>query len=157
MKVLLEEGVLENCTAMGDYLFARLERLRARYPFIKTVRGRGLILGMELTIEGGEIVKKALQRGLLINCTVGKVLRFLPPLIVTREEIDEAMDDSRRHPGGASNRSLIRQKPSPLRAQRALRRPYSWFSTRDSVFYPVSLAFSALADRDRIFNLTEAS
>lgn len=92
MKVLLEEGVLENCTAMGDYLFACLEKLRARYPFIKTVRGRGLILGMELTIEGGEIVKEALQRGLLINCTVGKVLRFLPPLIVTREEIDEAME-----------------------------------------------------------------
>jgi acetylornithine/N-succinyldiaminopimelate aminotransferase len=92
LTALLEDGVLENCVAMGDYLFACLEKLRARYPFIREVRGRGLILGMELTIDGGDIVKEALQRGLLINCTVGKVLRFLPPLIVTREEIDEAME-----------------------------------------------------------------
>ncbi|NIQ97139.1 MAG: aminotransferase class III-fold pyridoxal phosphate-dependent enzyme, partial [Desulfuromonadales bacterium] len=48
--------------------------------------------GMELTIEGGDIVKTALERGLLINCTVGTVLRFLPPLTVTKEEIDEAIE-----------------------------------------------------------------
>jgi len=91
MEVLVEGKVLENCRAMGGYLRGRLEELRDRYPFVKEVRGRGLILGMELSIEGGDIVKKALSKGLLINCTVGTVLRFLPPLIVTREEIDEAM------------------------------------------------------------------
>ena len=89
MKVLLEDGVLENCVAMGDYLRRRLEELQLRYPFVTAIRGRGLILGMELSIEGGEIVTKALQRGLLINCTVGCVLRFVPPLIVSRAEIDE--------------------------------------------------------------------
>ncbi len=47
---------------------------------------------MELNIEGGDIVSKALERGLLINCTVGTVLRFLPPLTVSKEEIDEAME-----------------------------------------------------------------
>ena len=46
---------------------------------------------MELTIEGGGLVNAAMERGLLINCTVGKVLRFLPPLIVSKAEIDEAM------------------------------------------------------------------
>ncbi|MEJ2700232.1 MAG: aminotransferase class III-fold pyridoxal phosphate-dependent enzyme, partial [Desulfuromonadales bacterium] len=91
MNVLLHEGVLENCRTMGDYLRSRLEELKSRYPFIRQVRGRGLILGMELAFEAGGIVKTALQRGLLINVTVGNVLRFLPPLIVTREEIDEAM------------------------------------------------------------------
>ncbi|AJF05756.1 acetylornithine transaminase [Geoalkalibacter subterraneus] len=91
LKTLLEDGVLENCRAMGDYVRKRLEELRERYSFVTEVRGRGLILGMELSIEGAEIVKKCLAKGLLINCTVGKVLRFLPPLIVTKDEIDEAM------------------------------------------------------------------
>ena len=91
MRTLLEDGVLDNCVAMGDYLRSRLEELRDRYPFIKEVRGRGLILGMELTIPGAHIVSQALQLGLLINCTADTVLRFLPPLIVTREEIDEAL------------------------------------------------------------------
>ncbi len=92
MKTLIHDGILENCVTMGDYLASRLREFRERYPFIKTVRGRGLILGMELDFAGAEIVHKALQRGLLINCTADKVLRFLPPLIVTREEIDEGLD-----------------------------------------------------------------
>ncbi len=91
MRALLEDGVLDNCVAMGNYLRSRLEELRDRYSFISEVRGRGLILGMELSIPGGDIVSQALQKGLLINCTANTVLRFLPPLIVTREEIDEAM------------------------------------------------------------------
>lgn len=92
MKVLLESDVLDNCTHMGNYLFTKLEQLQQKYNFIKNVRGRGLILGMELTIEGGEIVKTALDRGLLINCTVGNVLRFVPPLIVSQSEIDQMID-----------------------------------------------------------------
>lgn len=92
LRVLLEDGVLENCRLMGDYLCSRLLELQQRYDFIKDVRGRGLILGMELTIPGAEVVNEALRRGLLINCTVGNVLRFVPPLIVSREEIDEGME-----------------------------------------------------------------
>lgn len=91
LKVLLEDGILENCVAMGDYLRRKLEALQEKYDFIVEVRGRGLILGMELNIEGGELVKTALERGLLINCTVGKVLRFVPPLIVSRNEIDQML------------------------------------------------------------------
>ena len=92
MKVLLETNILNNCTAMGAYLHLRLEELKKNYAFVREVRGRGLILGMELAIPGGDIVVKALERGLLINCTVGNVLRFVPPLIISREEIDEAME-----------------------------------------------------------------
>jgi len=92
LKTLLEDEVLENCRTMGDYLRLRLEEFKQRFGFVRDVRGRGLILGMELAIEGGEMVKTALQRGLLINCTVGRVLRFVPPLIVTRAEIDRAVE-----------------------------------------------------------------
>ncbi len=92
MKTLMNDGVLDNCLAMGGYLRSRLEELKDRYDFVTEVRGRGLMLGMEMTVEGGDMVVKALQRGLLINCTVGKVLRFVPPLTVTRSEIDEAIE-----------------------------------------------------------------
>jgi acetylornithine/N-succinyldiaminopimelate aminotransferase len=91
MRVLLEDGVLDNCRAMGDYLRGRLEEMQQRYDFVREVRGRGLMLGMELTVPGGDIVVEALERGLLLNCTVGNVLRFVPPLIVTREELDEGL------------------------------------------------------------------
>ena len=91
MQVLLEDGVLENCVAMGDYLRQQLDALKEKYPLILEVRGRGLILGMEMSIEGGEMVKTALERGLLINCTVGKVLRFVPPLTVSKAEIDQML------------------------------------------------------------------
>ena len=92
MRTIIEDGVLENCRAMGNYLTERLWDLQGRYDFIKEVRGRGLLIGMELTREGGPIVTAAMERGLLINCTVGNVLRFVPPLIITKAEIDEAMD-----------------------------------------------------------------
>jgi acetylornithine aminotransferase len=92
MKVLIEDGVLANCITMGDYLRQQLEALKEKHPFIMEVRGRGLILGMEMSVEGGEIVKTALERGLLINCTVGKVLRFLPPLTVSKAEIDQMLE-----------------------------------------------------------------
>jgi len=77
---------------MGAYLRQKLELLQEKFSFVREVRGRGLILGMELSIEGGEIVKTALERGLLINCTVGKVLRFVPPLIVSKIEIDQMVE-----------------------------------------------------------------
>ncbi len=92
MQTIVDDGVLVNCQAMGDYLTEQLEKLKSKYAFIKEVRGRGLIIGMELDIEGGALVKAAMERGLLINCTVGNVLRFLPPLIVSRAEIDEAIN-----------------------------------------------------------------
>lgn len=91
MRTLEEEGVLANCIAMGKYFSERLLQLKDKYPFIRDVRGRGLILGMELDIEGGPLVSAAMEKGLLINCTVGKVLRFVPPLIVSRREIDAAL------------------------------------------------------------------
>ena len=91
MQTLNEKTLLDNCRAMGAYLTEKLEQLKGKYSLIKEIRGLGLIIGVELAIEGGPLVIKAMERGLLMNCTVGNVLRFVPPLIVNRAEIDEAM------------------------------------------------------------------
>ena len=91
MQAINEKALLDNCRSMGTYLTEKLEQLKGKYPFIKEIRGLGLIIGVELDIEGGPLVLKAMERGLLMNCTVGNVLRFVPPLIVNRAEIDEAM------------------------------------------------------------------
>jgi len=88
---LLEEGMLENCQKMGEYFFSRLEEIKKRFPFVKEVRGKGLILGIELKMDGTSIVKEMLKKKILINCTMGNVLRFLPPLIITKEEIDRVV------------------------------------------------------------------
>ena len=88
LSAILEEGMLDHCRRVGQYFLLRLEEIKKKFPFVQDVRGRGLILGMELKIEGAEIVKKMMKKGFLINCTAGTVLRFLPPLIVTEEEVD---------------------------------------------------------------------
>jgi len=92
MKTLLQGTVLENCCSMGAYFMHGLESLKQRFPsIIKAVRGKGLIIGMELTIEGKEIVSTCLKQGIIINCTLDKILRFLPPLIVKKQEIDRCL------------------------------------------------------------------
>ena len=91
LTAILEEGILENCQKMGDYFISQLEEVKKKFAFVKEVRGKGLILGMELKIEGSSIVKEMLKKKILINCTMGSVLRFLPPLIVTKEEIDQVI------------------------------------------------------------------
>jgi predicted acetylornithine/succinylornithine family transaminase len=85
---LVEDGILENCQAMGNYLLQGLLDLKERYTFIKAVRGRGLMIGCELEVEGKKIVERCMEKGVLINCTAGKVLRFIPPLIITKGEVD---------------------------------------------------------------------
>jgi acetylornithine/succinyldiaminopimelate/putrescine aminotransferase len=89
LTALLEEGMLENCQKIGNYFLNKLEELQRNFSFIQEVRGKGLILGMELKREGATIVKEMMDKGFLINCTMGNVLRFLPPLIVTKEEVDQ--------------------------------------------------------------------
>jgi len=92
LTAILEEGMLENCREVGEYFLSRLEEVKKKYPFVQEVRGKGLILGMELKMEGSSIVKEMMQKGFLINCTMGNVLRFLPPLIVTRDEVDQVVE-----------------------------------------------------------------
>ena len=99
---ILEEGMLENCKKMGDYFLSQLEAIQKKFPFVKEVRGKGLILGIELKIDGSSIVREMLRRKILINCTMGNVLRFLPPLIVTQEEIDRVVRALEEVFGGVS-------------------------------------------------------
>ena len=91
LTALLEEGMVENCRKTGNYFFAKLEGIKKKFPFVHEVRGKGLILGMELKIDGSSFVKEMLRKKILINCTMGNVLRFLPPLIVAQEEIDRVV------------------------------------------------------------------
>ena len=92
MHVLVEEGVLANCRTQGEYLRARLQDLGTRSPRIKDVRGKGLLMGAEIDGPGAPVVDACRQAGLLINCTMEKTLRFSPPLIVARDEIDRALE-----------------------------------------------------------------
>ncbi len=85
---LLEDGWIKHCRVVGDYFKERLEELAKKYDFIKEVRGQGLILGVEMMIPGAAVVKAMMEKGFLINCTQEKILRFIPPLIVEKEEID---------------------------------------------------------------------
>lgn len=90
IRAIMEEGVLNHCEEIGEYLMGELEALKHKFPgFIIDVRGIGLMIGVELSIPGGDIVKTALSRGLLLNCAQEKVLRFVPPLIVGKKEVDE--------------------------------------------------------------------
>ena len=90
-KAMQQEKLLKNCQNMGVYLSEKLNLLKATYPVIKDVRGMGLMFGVELNIEGKQIVEKCIERGLLINCTHEKVLRLMPALNITKNEIDKAI------------------------------------------------------------------
>jgi acetylornithine/N-succinyldiaminopimelate aminotransferase len=91
LTAMLNEGMLENCQEMGDYFLSRLEEVKEKFPFVTEVRGKGLILGIELKMDGSSIVKEMLKKKILINCTMGNVLRFLPPLTVTKEEVNRVV------------------------------------------------------------------
>ncbi len=89
MRELISTDVLDNCLEMGRHFCAKLNNLKEEYPgIIKEIRGKGLIVGVELNIDGKEIVKSCLNRGLIINCTCDTILRFLPPINVMKEDID---------------------------------------------------------------------
>jgi acetylornithine aminotransferase/acetylornithine/N-succinyldiaminopimelate aminotransferase len=98
MKVMLADGFLAEVRSKGEYLAERLSGLAARYPEIASgQRGLGLIQGLVLTqtgIDAGQaIVQKLFQRGVLINFAGNAVLRFIPPLVVSRDEIDTMISE----------------------------------------------------------------
>ena len=88
LQTIESENLLDHVKHMGAHFMAGLKRLQQKYPFMVNVRGRGLMLAAELDRTGGHMVVKCLERGYLINCTVDTVLRFLPPLTITQQEIN---------------------------------------------------------------------
>ena len=91
LKTILEDDILENCLETGAYFLEKLQQLKERHDIITDVRGKGLMLACSLSIEGAEIVTGCQEEGLLINCTGGKTLRFVPPLIITKQDVDKAV------------------------------------------------------------------
>ncbi|MFH0793732.1 MAG: acetylornithine transaminase [bacterium] len=88
---LFDRGLANKSARLGKYFRKCLKKLAAQFPIIKEVRGMGLMIGVELNQPGGDIVKACTRKGLLINCTRNTVLRIMPPLIVKRAEIDQAV------------------------------------------------------------------
>jgi len=87
-KILEEDKLLERVRSVGEYFKSRLAELKD-LPVVKDVRGEGLMLAVELKVQGKEIVKKLLEQGFIINCTHDVVLRILPPFIITEKQIDK--------------------------------------------------------------------
>ena len=91
VEAIEEDNLLDNAVQMGRYAKEKLEGLKEKHKIIKEVRGIGLMIGVQLSSPGAEIVDKCLAKGLRINCTNNTVLRFMPAMIVTKEQIDEAI------------------------------------------------------------------
>ncbi len=91
-EVIERENLLERATEIERYVFDKVEQLKQRFSFIEHVRGRGVMLGIQLAIDGAGIVKGALERGLRVNCTQQTVLRMLPAMTITNEQLDEGFE-----------------------------------------------------------------
>jgi len=104
LEAIDKEKLLSNAKEMGEYLLVKLEALKKKYPLILRVRGKGLMLGVELSSPGKSIVEDCMQKGLLINCTHRTVLRLMPALNVSKKDIDKAI---------RILEEVIKKQPSP--------------------------------------------
>lgn len=92
LKVIADERLLDHATRLGDFMRDRLRDQLADVAGVVQVRGQGLIIGVELAVSCGELVKKALEKKLLINVTSDKVIRLLPAFIMQRDEAEQVVD-----------------------------------------------------------------
>ncbi|MEQ1626589.1 MAG: acetylornithine transaminase [Nitrospira sp.] len=91
-RILIEGRVLEQARRMGDYLAKELADFKDRHRAVRDVRGLGLLQGLEVEIDAKAVVADCLTRGVLVNATSERVLRFVPPLIITQAEIDRVLE-----------------------------------------------------------------
>ncbi len=89
IEVIKKERLVKRSEEMGKYLIQKLKDLNRDY--VREIRGKGLMVGMELSIKCDDIVNRARERGVLLNCTSESVLRFVPPLTITKEQLDKAV------------------------------------------------------------------
>ncbi|MHC4440083.1 MAG: acetylornithine/succinylornithine family transaminase [Planctomycetota bacterium] len=92
IEVIEQENLLENANQLGQYTMDKLQQLKQKHSVIDSVRGVGLMIGVQLSSSGTSIVDKCLENGLRINCTQGTVLRFMPPMIASESQIDQAIE-----------------------------------------------------------------
>jgi len=90
-KAITADKMLKNAREMGDYIVGELNKLKAKFPCIREVRGLGLMIGIHLNIEGKAVFEECFKNRLIINCTQGSVLRFMPALNVTKKQADKAL------------------------------------------------------------------
>lgn len=88
IKVLSDENLSDEAAKKGTYLMEKLRNETANMASVVDIRGKGLMIGVELSFNGRPVVEEMLRRGVLSNCTHGNVMRLVPPLIITREEMD---------------------------------------------------------------------
>jgi predicted acetylornithine/succinylornithine family transaminase len=91
LDIMTADGFFDNVRSLSELLFARLTRLAEKHDFIKEVRGLGLLIGVELDAPAKKLVDECLKKGLIVGTAGENVLRVLPPLIATQEEVQEAL------------------------------------------------------------------
>jgi acetylornithine aminotransferase len=91
-RIIERENIVEKGRKTGEYFKKRLNELKDKYSVVGEVRGIGLLLGMKLNSDGIPVMKKCLEKGFVINCIQGNILRFVPPLVISCEEIDSLVE-----------------------------------------------------------------
>ncbi len=92
IEMIERDNLLENAKRLSGYFKRRFDEFAGKCDLVEDVRVAGLMIGIELAVEGGPIVKKCMERNLLVNCTHGTVIRLLPPMILTEEEAKQGCD-----------------------------------------------------------------
>jgi acetylornithine/N-succinyldiaminopimelate aminotransferase len=96
LETLIADNLLSKTTEDGQYLMQRLLALKEKHSIIEIVRGKGLLIGVQLSIPGAPVVNACREKGYLINCIQDNVLRLAPPLVIRRDQIDgliQCLDD----------------------------------------------------------------
>jgi acetylornithine/N-succinyldiaminopimelate aminotransferase len=130
LTVIEQEKLLANIRARSTELRAGLEKLAARFDFIREIRGEGLLLGLDLSIDGAPRVEDALRRGLLINCTHEHILRLLPPFIIRSKDVAEFLRKFEAVLASASRGSRPASEKSVPKQTKTHQQPVALAATR---------------------------
>ena len=92
LQTLKAENLDQHAASIGGYMVERFQQALSPLPQVAEIRGKGLMIGIELTRPCGELVAQAVERGVLINVTAGNTIRLLPPLVITKDQADQVID-----------------------------------------------------------------
>jgi acetylornithine/N-succinyldiaminopimelate aminotransferase len=119
LAIVEDDSLIANIRARGTELRAGLEALAARFDIIREIRGEGLMLGVDLAVDGAPFVEEALRRGLVINCTHDHIIRLLPPFIIHRRDVAEFLDKFETVLARASKSAIKLPPDAPKKQPRA--------------------------------------
>jgi acetylornithine/N-succinyldiaminopimelate aminotransferase len=122
LNIVEDSKLLENVRARGAEIREGLAAIATKFDFIREIRGEGLMIGVELSIEGAPFVAESLRQGLLINCTHDFTLRLLPPFIVTRAQVREFLN---KFENVLASTSKAGASPAQKKSERSPRLAYS--------------------------------